>query len=601
MSRFITQESIELVNSAADIVTVVSDYVHLERRGSTFWGCCPFHGEKTPSFNVNPEKNAYYCFGCHAGGVSAANFIQAIEKVSYPEAITLLANKFGVRLSYTDSGNENTVRIDETKQKTVELYDRVSSTFHYFLTQDSHGKYALDYITKRGITMETIEKFRLGYAPADRYWLKNFLKKKNFSDEFLNKSGLFSQNYPSISFFTDRLMFPIFDRRGKCVAMGGRILHPQGENDRKYLNSRDLPHYSKKSILYAFNFAKEQIRRDKTAVICEGYMDCIAYHQCGIKNAVATCGTALTEEHVKLLAQTTDCGTVLLSFDSDGAGQNATKKSILLCRKAGLTVKIVRLRGGKDPAEIMLNYGAEILTSDVKNAIIDFDYLFENLSHEYPVDTPEGKSRAAQAFFTYVDALQTDIQKESSLEQLCQRLKLSVQSVLRDFNNRSQPRNSFKNRSDSPGQQPSPSVNVDAELKAVLAVIADTSQFELMHRELNEDMFESADARHLFSILEDCYQQGSLSFNSVCERCQNENLIKLITQGVMSGEYSENTQKIVQDGISLIRQKGFVRQRNYINARVKEIGNPATQAEKDELTQLLKEKMNIDRLINFTS
>jgi DNA primase len=597
VAGFISQESIEAVKNAADIVSVVSEYVKLDKRGSDFWGCCPFHGEKTASFHVVPDRNAYYCFGCHAGGSSAIKFIQDIEKVSFPEAVDILAKKFAITLTYTDKGDSQT-KFDDSKKKTIELYDRVSSTFHFFLTQHPSGKKALEYIKGRGISDETIEKFRIGYSPEDRYWLHRFLKEKNFSDEFLAKSGLFSQNYQNVSFFSDRLMFPIFNRHGECVAMGGRILHAQGENDRKYLNSRELPHYSKKNTLYAFNFARDEIRLKKTAIICEGYMDCIAYHQSGIKNAVATCGTALTEDHIKLIAQTTSGGTVLLSFDSDGAGQEATRKSIFLCRRAGLTVKIVRLRGGKDPAEIMVNYGAQTLTEDVNGAIIDSDYLFENLTHKYPIDTPEGKTKVALEFFPYIDALQNNIQKESSLDLLCQKLNISRQAVERDFNNRQQAQKQTVVTQKVAPVQDFSKLKKNPEIKLLLAVISDTQHFDSVRRELNEDEFETAEAKELFVVLEECAQKGNLSFSNVCEHCGSEELVRFITESVMSGEYATNTAKIVSDGIQLIKQKGLERQRDYILSRIRELGTPEQPEKKDELQQLLHEIMNINNLIN---
>lgn len=597
MANFISQESIETVKRTADIVSVVSEYVQLEKRGSSdYWACCPFHGEKTPSFHLIPDKNAYYCFGCHASGSSAIKFVQEIEKISFVEAVTLLANKYGIKLIYADGKNPEAVKFDDSKQKTIELYDRVSSTFHYLLTEDPRGKAALDYIKGRGISDETIKKFRLGYSPADRYFLKKFLLNKNFSDDFLNKSGLFSQNYQNISFFSDRLMFPIFDRHGQCVAFGGRILHPQGENDRKYLNSRELPHYSKKNTLYAFNFAKDQIRMEKTVIICEGYMDCIAYHQSGIKNAVATCGTALTDEQIKMLAQITSNGTVLLSFDSDGAGQNATYKSILLCRKHELTVKVVRLRGGKDPAEIMVNFGKEVLSNDVKNAILDADYLFESLSHKYPIDSPEGKTKIALDYFPYVDVLQTDMQKETCLEQLAQKLRISVQSVFKDYKNRRVvPQKTIVSQ-----QQEIPvnsNYKDNIELVGILAALTDISQFAMIQREFNEDVFETLEAKQIYSIMEDCFQKGTLSFDSVYERIDDKNLQDYLSKVIVSGEYKLNTEKIVQDWIVSIKKKEIRRQIEYINQRLKSLGNFSTPEEQKEIDNLFAEKIKLDKLL----
>ena len=442
--------------------------------------------------------------------------------------------------------------------------------------------------------METITKFKLGYAPADRRWLKDFLRKKNFSDDFLAKSGLFSRNYPDTAFFSDRLMFPIFDRRGQCVAMGGRLLRGEGP---KYLNSGDLIQYQKGETLYAFNFAKNAIRQEKKVIFCEGYMDCIAYHQCGIEYAVAPLGTALTEDQVKLIQGFVD--TVLLSFDSDGAGQKATWKAILMCRRHGLTVKVIRLKGGKDPAEIMVNFGVENLTSDVNNAILDSDYLLDFLAHSYPVDTPEGKTKACLAFFPYIDALQTEMQKESSLELLGQRFNLSPEAVRRDFYNRDRVRERLEQRQTNAVQssEKMPDIKLNAELRVILAVITDTNQFELMRRELTENDFEDNLAKELFIVLEECYRDGDVSFSAVLSHCESENVQQMITRAVASGEFSTNTTQMVSDGIALIKRNSLERQRNSLVNRIRMLA-PSSAEDMTALNELLAQKMDIDTKLN---
>jgi DNA primase len=601
MAGFISQESIDAVKDAADIVSVVSEYVKLDKRGSDYWGCCPFHGEKTASFHVVPDRNAYYCFGCHAGGFSAINFVQEMEKISFPEAVELLAKKFGVSLRYDDKGNED-YKVDHTKDDLKNLYNRLSGTFNYLLTQTKGADRALKYIKSRGITDDIIEKFKFGYAPQDKYWLKKFLLSKSFSKDLLDKSGLFSKNYPDMCLFSDRFMIPIFDERGDCVAMSGRVIPPADESQRKYINSPETVIYSKKHTLFALNLAKRSMSEKGFAIICEGPMDCIAYHQAGITNAVASCGTSFTEEHIQKLkrfAYSKELGNpvIYLSFDSDGAGKTATFKAILACRKAGFTVKVIRLTGGKDPSEILLKYGPDTLTADVNNAILDSDYLFVSLSHEYPVDTPEGKTRAAMSFFQYVDALQTDIQKETCLDQLCQKFNLSRQAVLRDYSNREAAVKRLQPRPEKNTESNLQNIKKDSELRALFAVCADTSQFNLMRRELNEDVFESSQAKQLFIIMEELYQNNNLSFSSICEHCEDQKLVQLITEGVTSGEYSANTEKIVQDSIALIRQRELVRQKEYILNRITGLGNPSTPEQAEELNSLLKEKMKIDSLL----
>ena len=595
MAGFIQEETIDTVIRTADIVSLVGEYVQLTRKGSSWWGCCPFHKEKTPSFSVTPDKNIFYCFGCHKGG-NVIKFVMEMDKLSYPEAIQQLAKKYGIEVKYEQGYNPELAKKDTTKDEIIALYERVATMFHYLLTQTEGGKFALDYSTKRGLSLETIEKFKLGYAPADRRWLKDFLRKKNFSDEFLAKSGLFSKNYPDIAFFSDRLMFPIFDRRGQCVAMGGRILRGEGP---KYLNSGDLLQYQKGETLYAFNLAKNAIRQEKKVIFCEGYMDCIAYHQCGIAYAVAPLGTALTEDQLKLVQGFVD--TVLLSFDSDGAGQKATWKAIQMCRRHGLTVKVIRLKGGKDPAEIMLNFGVDTLTNDVNSAILDSDYLLDSLAHTYPVDTPEGKTKACLAFFPYIDALQTEMQKESSLEQLAQTFNLRSEAVRRDFNNRDRVRERLAQRQTNAGQSNEiiQDIQLNAELRAVLAVITDTNQFELMRRELTEDDFEDNLAKELFIVLEECYRaEGSVSFSTILSHCTSENIQQMITRAVASGEFSEHTEKMVADSIALIKRNSLKKQRESIIAAIALLQHATTPDDVSRLHELLAQKVDIDTKLN---
>ena len=464
--------------------------------------------------------------------------------------------------------------------------------FHYFLMETDQGKAALDYIHKRGLSDEILKKFKLGYAPADRLWLKKFLISKNFSPEFLEQSGLFSKNYKDISLFNDRLMFPIFNRNGKAVAFGGRILHAQGPNDRKYLNSPELPHYKKREVLFAFNFAKNAIRENKKVIFCEGYMDCIAYHACGIEYAVAPLGTDLTEEQVKMIQSFAD--TVLLSFDSDNAGQQATMRAIMMCRQHDLTVKIIQLKGGKDPAEIMLNFGKENLTAQVNCAILDSDYLLNRLGKIYPVDTPEGKTKAALEFFTYIDALQSNMQKESSLEQLSQTFNLKPEAVLRDFKNRNQARERINIRQNNTNEQKA-TLNLNAELRGMIAVIADFDQFSILRSQISETDLKNPDARRLFSILEECYSTQNYTIPDILAKCNDENLSQQITKDISSGAYKkEQVAAVVQDTIRFVKKNKIDDQRNFLIKRIREFV-VVTDNDREELNKLLSKKMELDK------
>ena len=595
---FISNETIDAILNTTDIVATVGEYTKLERRGANdWWGCCPFHGEKTASFHVDADKKFYHCFGCHKGG-NVVNFIMEMEKLSYPDTLEALAKKAGIPIKYQDGykPDPNRQKNNEAEQY-IELYERTASMFHYFLMETEQGKKALDYITKRGLTKETIEKFKLGYAPADRKWLHKFLLGKNFSAEFLAKSGLFSQKYPDFSFFSDRLMFPIFNRRGQVVAFGGRVIPPADESQRKYLNSGDLPQFKKRETLFGFSFAKNAIREKKSIIFCEGNMDVIAYHQCGLDYAVATLGTALTEEHIKMISGFVAGGTVYLSFDSDGAGEAATWKAIKLCREHDLTVKIIRLKGGKDPAEIMLKFGAENLTTQVKNAILDSDYLIFRLGEKYPVDTPEGKTKAALEFFQYVDSLQSDIQKESCLEQLCQAFNLKPEAVKRDFNNRSQARERANIRQNNNQTEKGTQVKLDAELRGLIAVTADLNQFEVLRTKLTEQDFMNPAARKLYKVLEECFVEKIFTIRDILSRCDDEQLIQLITGSLSDGVYkSEKVSTVVNDTVNLVKRNKLDAQRNKLLQRIREY-TVVTQEDQNQLNALLAEKLELDKQV----
>lgn len=589
MATFISQETINAVQNSADIVSIIGEYTKLERRGSDWWGCCPFHNEKTASFHVEPDKKFYYCFGCHAGG-DVIKFIMEQEKVSYSDAIATLAKRTGIEIKYTNGTPEKENPQLKIIEQYTELYERTASMFHYFLLETPQGKSALEYITSRGISLETIKKFKLGFAPIDRKWLKNFLLKKNFSNEFLLNSGLFSKKYSDVAFFSNRLMFPIFNRRGQVVALGGRQLS-NDPNSPKYLNSGDLIQYKKGETLYAFNFAKKAIREVKKVIFCEGYMDCIAYHQCGIEYAVAPLGTALTEMQIKIIRPFVE--EVLLSFDSDGAGQKATMRAILMLRKENITVRIIQLTGGKDPAEIMQKLGPQVLTNQVSNAILDSDFLLSRLGAEFPIDTPEGKTKASLVYFSYVDALQSDIQKESCLEQLCQAFNLKPEAVKRDFRNRNQARERLNSRQPLQSNQHK-ELKIDAELRSILVIIANLDKYKAVRTELLEYEFENLSASQLFNILEECFKNETLSLTSILNHCNEPELTNLITKVISLGEFKENNEDAIQDSIQMLKRRNLERKRDDIMSRIRKF-NVNTSHDQKELEKLLEEKMELDR------
>ena len=601
MAGFISKESVDAIISATDIVSIVGDYTKLERRGpNDWWGCCPLHGEKTPSFHVDGNNRFFNCFGCHKGG-TVITFLMEMEKTSFVETVEGLAKKAGIQIKYENGYSPKTVvNQDDTVPQLLELYDRTASMFNYFLLETEQGKEALKYAMNRGLSHEIIEKFKIGFAPSDRRWLKIFLKKKNYSEEFLKKSGLFSKNYPDITIFSNRLMFPIFNRKGQVVAFSGRAMPPD-DKERKYINSPELPTYKKRDTLFYFNFAKNAIRQNNKAIVCEGNMDCIAYHQSGLEYAVAPLGTAFTEEQLKILAGFAD--TILLSFDSDEAGQAATKKAILMCRRNNLTAKVIQLKGGKDPSEILNKFGKENLTAQVNSAILDSDYFLVRLGEKYPTDTPEGKTKAALEFFEYIDSLQSDIQKESCLEQLCQAYNLKPEAVKKDFNNRKEAkaranfRQEIKINQENAKPDTQERLVLDAELQGLIAVTADLNQFMVLRSELTENDLKNPVAKQFFRTLEACFNENSFSISAILSKCNNAELVNLITEVLSSGVYqSGNVDAVIKDTIRLVKKNKLDDQRNKILQRIRNY-TVITEDDKQELNKLLAEKFELDKQV----
>lgn len=595
MARFISKQSIDEVSEKTDIVRLIGERVQLEQRGRDWWGCCPFHSEKTASFSVSPEKKFYYCFGCHASG-TAIDFLKNMDKVSFSEAIEILAQKAGVTLSYTQGGNDSWKEDPNVKLKAEyrQLYTRVATSFHYMLMETPHGKFALDYIMERGLSKETLEKFKIGYSPDDRFWLRRFLEGKNYSKEFLDNSGLFNRSRPETAFFAGRLMFPIFDRNGEVVAMGGRFLRgSEFEAKSKYKNSPETIHYKKGSILYAFNFAKEPIRRQKKAIICEGYMDCIAYHQCGIDYAVAPLGTALTIEQVTLLKPFVD--EIILSFDSDNAGQKATQKAILMCRQQNIPVKVIRIEGGKDPAEIMVNFGADYLTNVVKGAIFDCDFLISKLLELYPKDTPEGKSKAMLDYFVYIDSLQSEVQKETCLDLLCQAFEIEKGAARKDYQNRERLTSRLKNVNTEQSKKPEDQTfaKPSAELQAVMtAVTDDSSLFQNMYSQISAEELEDEASRQLFKAMEECLKENCFSVPLILNRIEGDRLKGFVIKSMELN--SENSAQSAVSSLNYLKNRILERRKKQVKARILQLEHSANPQDKVLLQDVLKEAMEID-------
>lgn len=375
-----SQDIVDEVRLHNDIVSVIGEYVKLEKKGSNYLGLCPFHKEKTPSFSVSPTKQFFYCFGCQKGG-NVVNFVSMAEGLDFWDSVKLLADRGGVDLPQNNNRSENERQLK--KQSILEM-NKVAAR-HYF-SNLPNSKVAMEYLTNRGIKENVIKSFGIGYSEDSWNSLYNLLKEKGYEDDLMIESGLVLESKKGTLYdrFRNRIMFPIFDVMGKVIGFGGRVLD---DSLPKYLNSPETPVYNKGRNLYALNFSRKN--KSKQLIVVEGYMDVISLHQNGITNAVASLGTALTENQGRLLKKY--CEEVIISYDADGAGQKATLRGLDVLSKLGCNVRVLQIPDGKDPDDFIRRNGAREFGKLVDNALTLVDYKAATLKKNIDTSKIEGK------------------------------------------------------------------------------------------------------------------------------------------------------------------------------------------------------------------
>lgn len=424
MQEFNGEEFKEKVRSQADIVKIVSDYVALKKRGGRYWGCCPFHGEKTPSFTVDEAKGLFHCFGCNVGG-DVFSFIMQIEHLSFPDALKFLANKLNIPIPTKEKSPQEIARDQETKA----IYDANALALKFFescLVNTSYGKTAQDYLLNRGITAEIRAKFSLGLAPPDMRRLHSALEQRGVTQDTLLKAGLVmlsSRNQSIYDFFQARIMIPIKNPRGQVVAFQGRKFDDSRPRDlAKYKNTAETQWFSKRNVLFGLDVALKAIRAKKQVILVEGPMDAISLHAAGIDWAVASMGTAFSEQHAHMLRKL-DVEAVF-SFDHDEAGLKADMRAVEIARHIQLPCKVVVVNVGKDPDEFIRGQGAEAYLQLVENAPSGLDFQIEQILNENNIDSLEGKVKAVSNIIPLLLLCSSNIEVAQRLKELAHRLTI---------------------------------------------------------------------------------------------------------------------------------------------------------------------------------
>ena len=414
-------ELIEEVRSRNDIVDVISGYVKLTKKGSSYFGLCPFHNEKSPSFSVSRQKQMYYCFGCGAGG-NVFTFIMEYENYTFVEALKMLAERAGIELPEEEYSKEAKEKAD-LKTAILEV-NKLAAKYYYAQLKTEQGKLAHDYLTGRKLSEETITAFGLGYSTKYRDDLYRYLKTKGYRDEVIAKAGLISidEKQGVYDKFWNRVMFPIMDANNRVIGFGGRVM---GDAKPKYLNSPETIVFDKSRNLYGLNRARTS--RKPYFLICEGYMDVIALHQAGFTNAVASLGTALTSGHASLIKRYVN--EVYLTYDSDEAGTKAALRGIPILKEAGITAKVLRMDPYKDPDEFIKNLGAEAFEERIRQARNGFMFSLEILEKDYDMNSPEGKTEFYNEVAKRLCNFEEEIERNNYIEAVAKTYHLGYETL----------------------------------------------------------------------------------------------------------------------------------------------------------------------------
>lgn len=397
------EEIVEEVRSRNDIVDVISGYVKLQKKGSNYFGLCPFHNEKSPSFSVSPQKQMYYCFGCGAGG-NVITFLMEYENYTFPEALKILADRAGVKLPEVEYSKEERIKAD--RRSILLEINKLAANYFYYQLHQPQGKMGYEYFRNRQLSDDTIRRFGLGFANKTSSDLYQYLRAKGYGDDILKDTGLVAvEERGTHDKFWNRVMFPIMDVNNRVIGFGGRVM---GDGTPKYLNSPETLIFDKSRNLYGLNYARTS--REKYILACEGYMDVIAMHQAGFTNAVASLGTAFTSQQAALLKRYTD--TVILTYDSDGAGVRAALRAIPILKEVGISTRVLSLKPYKDPDEFIKNMGADAFRERIQAAQNSFLFEIDVLKRDFQLEDPEEKTRfhnaVARKLLEFPEALERD-------------------------------------------------------------------------------------------------------------------------------------------------------------------------------------------------
>ena len=585
MPQGIPEEIIDEIRQRTDLVGLIGEYLKLERRGKNMVGLCPFHTEKTPSFTVSPEKQLFHCFGCGASG-NVFSLIMQMEKLTFPEAARFLASRSGVTIPEPKTGSPAE---DNLKEKIYKLNYLASRFYAYCLCKTDSGKTALEYLQKRGIEQKTIELFMLGYAPADWTGFFNFARKKGIPADLLVKAGLVSPGREKGYYdrFRNRVIFPIFNISGKVAGFGGRALEEGEKSGPKYLNSPETPVYEKGSLLYGLNLAREEIRREKKAVIMEGYTDVITAFQAGIKNVVASLGTALTVEQGRLLRFQAE--TVITAYDSDSAGEAATWRGLAILQSTGCLVQVADLPEGSDPDSYIRENGADSFIELINNSRPLMEYRLQQLKKRFDLASDKGRINYVEELMPFLLSAVNQVEQNFYLKRAAEELGVDEDALRSEFGKRRKRGSRFQDAQKNEQPEREEKIMIRPAEKILLSLMFQSKEIAEIGR--NHLRIEYIDDPRIRKVVEALWNivavESFVSTEKLLNQFEDPQIINLITEAVSDPALqdlpAQTTKRMVKDCISQLHHIWAKKEQRELEKRIKELEASGSEEEIEEL------------------
>lgn len=588
----IPDEIIDRIRESTDIVDVVSEYVQLKRAGRNFVGLCPFHNENTPSFSVNPDLQIYKCFGCGAGG-PVFKFIQEIDRVSFVEAVTFLAERLGIEIPKSRQDRQQS----EFHDQLYRANELAFKYFHHLLQNDQRGTDALDYLRSREVTSATIERFGLGYAPSRWDGLLRVAGQRELPPPVMERAGLALPGKRGFyDRFRDRLTFPIANLSGRTIGFGARAL--RADQEPKYLNSPESPIYHKSTVLYGLHAGRDAIRRSGTALVVEGYMDLIMLAQHGIENVVASSGTALTAEQCRTLSRYAD--EMVLLFDGDAAGTAAAMRGVETVLGAGLEAKVVSLPDAHDPDSYVREHGHDALQREVARAGSALDFFLAQLSGRHDLKTVTGKAQAAQAIKPLLLRCTDAVRRDLMLRETAQALNIDEPALRQELQQTMQSERPRRRRDSEPEPAPPPAVEAPHPERHFIGLLLNFPRFVAPSAEhLTDEAFTDPRTQQAFRLLSSSTSSPEyFEIGSLIEGCEDPVLAAYLSTCAMEGFDDTQAEQQWQDSVRHFRREMLSRRidqtRNELRRAV-DTGDDETAIQISELlTRQVRERQALD-------